>query len=217
VRHRRESCRTDIRIRNLEATARSCRNVIGLFSAFRAPKYNSCLLASLRVPVNLSCHLELAKFQHLMYDHRLFRKLVCSTQTYYPTRRLKEGTVTGRCMEFSEWLPLVPRFWFVRPAELTRLKRSLKFASQAISVTVVSAWHGGGWNSRAGAGSFFFFSGLSLTFCIFYAKLRNSCSKTFQPRINILNLPSCSTFTAYEKHMQSIWSTYGSTKTAMRT
>lgn len=55
-------CRMDIRIGNLETSARSCRNVIGLFPA---PKYKSCLLTSLRVPVNLSCHLELAKFQHL--------------------------------------------------------------------------------------------------------------------------------------------------------
>jgi hypothetical protein len=56
----------------------------------------------------------------------------------------------------------------------------------------------GGWNSRAGAGSFFFRPQLN------FLHMRNICSITFQPRINILNLPNYSTFTAYEKHMQSI-------------
>jgi hypothetical protein len=58
----------------------------------------------------------------------------------------------------------------------------------------------GGYNSRAGAGSFFFFFPPQLN----YLHMRNICSKTFQPRVNVLNLPNYSTFTAYEKHMQSM-------------
>lgn len=47
---------------------------------------------------------------------------------------------------------------------------------------------------------FFFFSDLSSTFCL----CETYCSKTFQPRINTLNLSNYITFTVYEKHMQSM-------------
>ncbi len=37
-----------------------------------------------------------------------------------------------------------------------------------------------------------------------YLHMRNICSNPFQPEVNILNLSNYSTFTAYEKHRQSI-------------
>jgi len=78
------------------------------------------------------------------------------------------------------------------------LPQAINDKRQTLSASVSKA-AGGGWNSRAGAGSCFFFRPQ-----LNFLHMRNICSKTVQPRINILNLPNYSTFTAYKKHMQSM-------------